>query len=726
MIGTLNLKAPSWIKYDNYDWKETVDGKLYLTPSCGAVARSYDPLEKMDEILVAAIQIGRLFMKGCDSSSEVREKIRKFAENYGLLGIMNALHAGNGLKETEQIFLSKNLFIREESLSTREFHTLFFPFEKNPTEEKNIIESSTNPCFLMGYSEQYEWLRLQFLYWTYRTSVVSIRYYDGRDIEKNNFKLPAEPTFEKEFSAYHIGFLDKPTLFIDSDSLLSVVQMMLDFSLVGIGRALRLCRRCGLPFYSSRQNAAFCSSACRNQYNVYTARLKNKEKKDQTMRESQNVEWKVKWRDEYLEWICGFANAQGGRLYIGCDDDGNVVGIPNGKRLLEDIPNQVRSTMGILVEVNLQEKNEKEYLEIVVPAYPVGISYKGIFYYRSGSTRQILSGSALEAFLLKKRGTTWDGIPLPAFNFNDIEKTSLDSFRKLALKKGRIDSSIVDERCENLMEKLHLVKDGFLTNAAMLLFSKDPENWQLGAYIKVGYFQNDSDLLYQDEVHGPLLEQVEKTLELVYFKYLKAKITYEGMQRVERYFVPMEAFREALINAVCHKNYQSGIPIQVSVYEDKLYIANVGSLPEDWTLEKLMSKHASTPYNPNIANVFYLAGYIESWGRGIEKICSVCRAEGLVQPEYSITSRDIMIEFKAPEDRVVKSSVSKPVEGISVKEKEILDCISEDPGYTLTQMSEKLGISRKTISERIRKMKQNGLIERVGTNKNGHWLIKDI
>ena len=190
------------------------------------------------------------------------------------------------------------------------------------------------------------------------------------------------------------------------------------------------------------------------------------------------------------------------------------------------------------------------------------------------------------------------------------------------------------------MEKLHLMNGPYLTNAAMLLFSKDPEKWQLGAYVKIGYFETDADLLYQDEIHGSILEQIDKIVELVYLKYMRAKITYEGMQRIERYFVPEEALREALLNALCHKQYQSGVPIQISVYEDKLYIANCGCLPENWTLENLMSKHASSPYNPNIAHVFYLAGFIESWGRGIEKICSACEKDGVPQPEYT-RSRNI-------------------------------------------------------------------------------------
>jgi len=149
-------------------------------------------------------------------------------------------------------------------------------------------------------------------------------------------------------------------------------------------------------------------------------------------------------------------------------------------------------------------------------------------------------------------------------------------------------------------------------------------------------------LLHQDEIHGSLLEQIDKVMELVYLKYMKAKIRYDGIRRVERYFVPDDTLREAILNAICHKQYQSGIPIQISVYEDMLYVANIGRLPENWTLDDLMRKHASVPFNPRIAYVFYLAGFIESWGRGIEKICSVCKAEGLPKPEYAINPDDIM------------------------------------------------------------------------------------
>lgn len=92
------------------------------------------------------------------------------------------------------------------------------------------------------------------------------------------------------------------------------------------------------------------------------------------MPEQQNIEWKESWRDEYLKWICGFANAQGGKLYIGCDDSGKVVGVSDSKKLMEDIPNKIRDAMGIVVDVNRLTEGDREYIEIDVPPYPIGIS----------------------------------------------------------------------------------------------------------------------------------------------------------------------------------------------------------------------------------------------------------------------------------------------------------------------------------------------------------------
>src|SRR4051812_45283981 len=305
------------------------------------------------------------------------------------------------------------------------------------------------------------------------------------------------------------------------------------------------------------------------------------------MKENQQVEWKSSWRDDYLRWICGFANAEGGKLVIGRDDRGVAVGVKDARRLMEEIPNKVRDILGIMVEVNLRRVEGRELVEIRVEPYPSPVSYKGEYFYRSGSTNQMLKGAALDRFLLRKHGRTWDSVPLPGLKRADLDAGALETFRSLALKSQRLPEAVLEEPDQVLLEKLHLVEGRYLTHAAALMFHPQPERFFTGAYVKIGYFESDANLRYQDEVRGDLITQVNRTLEALKAKYLRAWITYEGLSRLETWPVPMPALREAVLNAVAHKNYASGIPIQISVYRDKLMIWNPGELPPDWTIEKL-------------------------------------------------------------------------------------------------------------------------------------------
>jgi ATP-dependent DNA helicase RecG len=135
-------------------------------------------------------------------------------------------------------------------------------------------------------------------------------------------------------------------------------------------------------------------------------------------------------------------------------------------------------------------------------------------------------------------------------------------------------------------------------------------------------------------------------MDLLFTKYIKAAISYEGINRVETYEYPRDAVREALLNAIAHKDYSGGVPIQISVYSDKIIIWNEGHLPENWTVKNLLEKHASRPYNPDIANTLFRSGYIESWGRGTIKIIRECKQAGIPEPIFSYDSSDISVEFR--------------------------------------------------------------------------------
>lgn len=144
--------------------------------------------------------------------------------------------------------------------------------------------------------------------------------------------------------------------------------------------------------------------------------------------ESQNIEFKVTWKDEYLKWICGFANAFGGTIFIGKDDTGNVVDLKDAKKLLEEIPNKVKDTLGIIVDVNLHQTDKGKFIEILIEQYPYPVNYKGQYHYRSGSTKQELKGAALDKFLLQKKGKRWDGVPVPNVSINNLKQEAFDFF----------------------------------------------------------------------------------------------------------------------------------------------------------------------------------------------------------------------------------------------------------------------------------------------------------
>ena len=400
---------------------------------------------------------------------------------------------------------------------------------------------------------------------------------------------------------------------------------------------------------------------------------------------------------------------------------------------MEDIPNKVRDVLGIMVDVNLRRKTGREFLEIVVEPYPYPVSYKGAYHYRSGSTKQELKGAALDKFLLRKQGRHWDGVPMPNVGLSDLDTTVLTAFRRRATRSQRISEEILAESDAVLIDRLHLTEGDYLKRAAVLLFHPDPERFVTGAFVKIGFFENNANVRYHDEIHGDLFTQVNQTMEILHAKYLTARISYEGIQRVETWPVPSDALREAVLNAISHKDYSSSVPIQISVYHDKLMLWNPGQLPPDWTVEQLLQKHASLPFNPDVANAFFRAGMVESWGQGIERIMQTCAAAELPPPElrYEQTGLWIIFSFSSTskEKTQVETQVETPVETLvetPVKiPDQILNLLKNNPATTLSVVAETVGKSLSSVERISTKLSKQGFLKRVGSTKNGRWQVTD-
>jgi len=438
------------------------------------------------------------------------------------------------------------------------------------------------------------------------------------------------------------------------------------------------------------------------------------------MFESQNTEYKSIWKDEYLKWICGFANAQGGTIYIGKDDNGNVVGVKNAKKLLEELPNKITTILGIVADVNLHETKQGDYIEIVVEPQPNPVNYKGEYHYRTGSTKQELKGAALDKFLLQKYGKKWDGVAIPNASISDLKQDTFDLFKKKGIESKRLSKTSQTDTQEQLLENLNLLDGKYLKRAAILLFHPNPEKFVTGAYIKIGFFRSESDLQFQDDIHGNLFDQVERAMELLLTKYTKAIVSYKGLSRIETYEYPEEALREALLNAVAHKDYSGCTPIQIRVYADRIKIWIEGQLPENWTIQNLLQEHSSRPYNPDIANAFFRSGYIESWGRGISKIEEQCIIAGLPAPIFENTGSDFWIVFR--KDIYNKEDLAN--KGLSERQIDALIFYKEKGSITTSEYMKRYDISERTARNDLSKLVEYKLLTKEGETNLSRFIFQ--
>ncbi len=426
-------------------------------------------------------------------------------------------------------------------------------------------------------------------------------------------------------------------------------------------------------------------------------------------------------------------------MYIGVRDDGEVIGLSNSKKLMEDIPNAIVSAFGMYdAEVNLKRDEERKYIEIIIPKSNVVLDYKGVPYIKIGTTLQIMKGEAFRQSVLSRGSLSWDAYPVDGVSIDDLYEESFDVFREEAVKTNALSGVNLEDRL-SILNELELMSDGKLTRAAVLLFHSKPYKIFPGAYIQIGRFASDADILYQDEIKGSLMTLGKSIFRALDTNYKYNLISYDKTTRNETPPYPDIVIREAIYNSLMHCDWSSCQPITIKVFDLKMEISNRSVLPQDWTIKH----HNSMHINPLISNAFKNAGFVEKFGTGIPKMIDACRKYGNPEPDFTVYDKSISLILKPSEKylALVKKLYGEDVGEnvgenasfympcrISKNAKErrarIVSMIREKPEITAGEIAIMLEVSARTIERDLNWLKEGCIIKRQGGAKSGIWIVE--
>ena len=292
-------KATSrWIKYSEYDAVKNDNGDWYIMPTKDAMPSVYDPIEKAGEMVVEALNIGLKLMSGAReyyNDERIIAEICVFAEKYGLLGFITGLPTTPDFMEYDSVYLPKNRHIRKESMPSKEYAKLFFPFEdkinENPNPNRRYIKEDgsimvslaarTKPkaiemVYQQTYAESADWLFTQFKDWAiiFVGSILHYELVDTKEAETAEVFRQAVAAFDGNVPSFHIELFGKPVMVWDFHSLMAVIHLVLGLLITDDNQPLRSCKYCNRAFVAKHPKAEYCKPSCKNKHNVYKSRGK--------------------------------------------------------------------------------------------------------------------------------------------------------------------------------------------------------------------------------------------------------------------------------------------------------------------------------------------------------------------------------------------------------------------------------------------------------------------
>lgn len=459
--------------------------------------------------------------------------------------------------------------------------------------------------------------------------------------------------------------------------------------------------------------------------------------------ESDTLEFKstTSQLDKAARTLCGFLNGQGGTVLIGVSDKGALIGqevADSTKQMLADVLLRFEPSHDITVSYIKLPNSNKQILVLraILHEDRKPYSYEGRGYIREQSTTRVMSQTQYQRLLLKKetQPTSWDAFINTNFTIMDLDEKRVIDVLKRGIKKGRIPSQFMTENVLEALNYLKLIKKGQLTNAAVVLFAKDLGAYLIQCMIKLAAFADDTRRRFIDSKQecGNLFDLLELAATFISHHTRVGSYFLESqLERVDVPDYPPIAIREALINALCHRDYAnpSGSAV-VSIYPSKLEIASFGRLPPGYTTQEIIEQHQSMPRNAHIADVLYRCGYIEKYGSGLNQILRECEEANVASPVFEETGAFFTVIFeKAQVNELIKPSIDVAGDKggkLTLRQIQILTFLQEHGALKNQQLLDYLTnfgevISSRTLQEDLKRLYEKGFITKYGATRGTIW-----
>lgn len=440
-----------------------------------------------------------------------------------------------------------------------------------------------------------------------------------------------------------------------------------------------------------------------------------------------------------FETLCAFLNNAGGTVVIGVSSSGNIVGQNVTDNTKQEIANHIAKIEPTTqLDISYLKLTDDKHL-IIIQAKKgnhLPYTYDGRAYQRNQSSTTHMSQHRYEQLLVERGQLNhdWDDLVARNYSINDLDEEKILEAVHHGITKKRLPASTIKKELKQILEQFHLLKNGELKNAAVVLFGKDTLEDYPQCELRMARFKDITrhEFLDGNIIHGNLFYLLEEG-ELFAKRHISvaAKITSKSFRRVETPQIPYDVIREALTNALCHRDYsmRSG-SVALAFYINRAEVSNSGGLPSGITIEQI-KRGLSKPRNKRIAFVLHKCGYIEHWGRGIEEMMQGCKEAKLPEPVFE----NIPVEFKVIfplSEKALEIKESKAIElpeDLDKRQLDIIKVLTAQKGnpLRLKEIEELLKnrYPERTLRRELNNLKDMGLVDRTGKTNKLVWFIKE-